>query len=174
MTDAPGTIFIVDADGNRQPMAIVSPGGVNAFQSAPRVNGAAVSDGNRMPVYGSVAVQASATGGASTFCASGATGEPVLAGLAAVKASPGTLYSVYFLNQAGADAYIQLFDEPEGSVSLGSAPPKLVFWVPAGGVVDKSFGDLGIAFGTAITIAATTTAIGATPAAGVIANLTFE
>lgn len=125
-----------------------------------------------------VALTANTTGGASTFSASGASGGNALLTNTpvAVKASAGNLYGFDFVNTGSAAAYVQLFDAAAGSVTLGTTAPKLSKWVPAGGAWEEKFaGDGKITFGTAITVAATTTATGNTaPVTGILANVTFK
>jgi hypothetical protein len=124
-----------------------------------------------------VAMTANTSGGASTFCANGASGSPLLTNtLTAVKTSAGNLYGFDFVNTGNASAFVQLFDAAAGSVTLGTTPAKMAKWVPAGGSWEEKFGGEGkIAFGTAITMAATTTASGNTaPGTGILANVTFK
>jgi len=124
------------------------------------------------------AATANSSGGASTYCANGASGGNALLTntAAAVKTSAGNLYGFDFVNTGNATAYVQIFDAATGSVTLGTTVAKMSKWVPAGGSWEEKFGGEGkITFGTAITMAATTTASGNTaPATGIIANVTFK
>lgn len=120
---------------------------------------------------GSVSAASNSAGGVSTFLATALTNTPV-----AVKAGSASLYGVSFVNSGTAAAYVQLFDAGVGSVTLGTTAPKLSFWVPAGGAWEEKFsGEAKVAFATALTAAATTTATGNTaPAAGVLATVLFK
>lgn len=136
---------------------------------------------NRAEVSAQAALQtvgvAGTTGGASTWCATGGTGNALLTNAAvAVKTSAGSLYGVNFRNQNASDVFVQLFDLAVAGVTLGTTPPKLAFWVPAGGSWEEKFtGEGKIAFATAITIAATTTATGNTaPSSGILANIIYK
>lgn len=124
-----------------------------------------------------VGASSNTTGGASTYAALGGTGNALLTNTAvAVKASAGNLYGLNCYNAGNATAYLQLFDVASGSVTLGTTVPKLSFWVPANGSFDKEFdSEEKIAFLTAITVAATTTATGSSaPATGILANIIYK
>jgi len=77
----------------------------------------------------------------------------------ALKAGAGVLYKLHVINSNSADAYVQLFNVAAGSVTVGSTTPNYVVFVPSEGAVIEDFG-IGLAFGTAITYACTTTATG--------------
>jgi hypothetical protein len=85
------------------------------------------------------------------------------------------IYDISVSNgQAATAAWIQIFNLASGSVTLGTTAPIKEFLVPFGTTQSLTF-PVGIAFGTAITIAATTTEEGATPSAsGVIANVDYK
>lgn len=120
---------------------------------------------------------ASTTGGTSTYAAIGGTGNALLTNSAvAAKASAGSVYGFDFVNTGTADAYVQIFDVAQGSVTLGTTVPKMFKWVPAGGAWSDTFPDEAkISFATAITVAATTTPTGSTaPATGILANILFK
>lgn len=128
-------------------------------------------------LIGSVSAAANTSGGTSTYAALGGIGNALLTNSpVAVKASAGNLYGVNFVNTGAADAYVQVFDVAAGSVTLGTTPPKLAFWVPKGGAWEEKFtGEAKISFANAITIAATTTSTGNTvPATGVLANVVYK
>ena len=124
------------------------------------------------------AATANTAGGASTFCANGASGGNALLtnNPVAVKSSAGNLYGFDFVNTGAAAAFVQIFDLAVGAVTLGTTVAKMSKWVPAGGAWEEKFGGEGkISFTNAITVAATTTASGNTaPATGILANVTFK
>lgn len=123
-----------------------------------------------------VRVVASTSGGQSTYAALGGTGNALLTNTpVSVKASAGELRGLDFVNTGASAAYVQIFDVASGSVTLGTTVPKMSKWVPAGGAWEEKFGDDGIQFSTAITVAATTTTTGSTaPATGIIANIVYK
>lgn len=114
------------------------------------------------------------SGGWSTYAAIGGTGNALLTTTAvAVKAAAGTLHSFTFYNPNNTVAYCQLFDVAQGSVTVGTTVPKESYGIPAQGWYDKI--GLDIAFGTAITIACSTTATGNTaPGTGITANVEYK
>jgi hypothetical protein len=80
----------------------------------------------------------------------------------AVKASAGNFAGWHIQNPNNAISYIQVFNVASASVTLGSTSPTFVITVPANGWEDFEPVLPGIAFSTAITLAATTTASGST------------
>jgi hypothetical protein len=108
------------------------------------------------------------SGGLST--ASGSIGATVTA----VKAGAGQLYGYYFYNPNASVAYVQVFDVATGSVTLGTTTPKLSLGIPAGSAANLDISN-GVAFGTAITIAITTTRAGSTgPGSTVDYNVLYK
>jgi hypothetical protein len=81
----------------------------------------------------------------------------------AIKASAGQLYGYHLFNTTAAVAYVQIFNVAAGSVTLGTTTPTISIGIPASGGVTVNF-DKGIAFGTAISFACTTTRTGSTGA----------
>lgn len=81
----------------------------------------------------------------------------------AIKASAGQLYGYHLFNTTAAVAYVQIFNVAVGSVTLGTTAPTFSIGIPASGGVTVNW-DKGIAFGTAITFACTTTRAGSTGA----------
>ena len=77
---------------------------------------------------------------------------------------PGQLYGYHILNTTVAVAYVQVFNVASGSVTLGTTAPTFVLGIPASGGATFN-NDIGIAMGTAISVAATTTRNGSTTAA---------
>lgn len=89
----------------------------------------------------------------------------------AIKAAPGTLYGLGIYNGSAASAFVQVFDNTTGNVTLGTTVPDIELEVPATSFLHVPLPALGVAFGTAISVASATAAGGGTgSAAGV--NLT--
>ena len=92
----------------------------------------------------------------------------------AIKASAGQLYGWYLFNSNATIVYCQIFNIASGSVSLGSSTPALSFGIPAGAAANI-LGAIGIAFGTAMSFAFTTTRSGSTgPASTVDYNFFYD
>lgn len=106
--------------------------------------------------FGTVAVPATATGGATPSHAIVANNTTSVA----IDASPGTLYSVQVFNNSATIAYLKFYDAAQGSVTCGSGTPKKVVLIPANtsgaGAVIPLGGAAGVAFVTAITRCVTT------------------
>lgn len=81
----------------------------------------------------------------------------------AIKASAGQLYGYHLFNTTAAVAYVQIFNVAAASVTLGTTAPTFSIGIPASGGVTVNF-DKGIAFGTAISFACTTTRTGSSGA----------
>lgn len=85
-----------------------------------------------------------------------------------VKGSAGQLYWIHAMNLSNAVKYLQVFNATAASVTVGTTAPDMVFPLPTQGDTNGAGFVLsvpnGIAFGTAITMAATTTATGSTGA----------
>lgn len=81
----------------------------------------------------------------------------------AIKASAGQLYGYHLFNTTAAVAYVQIFNVAAASVTLGTTTPTISIGIPASGGVTVNF-DKGIAFGTAISYACTTTRTGSSGA----------
>lgn len=76
-----------------------------------------------------------------------------------VKASAGTVYGVWFSNTATSTRFLKFYNATAASVSVGTTTPVLTLALPGNSADDVSgvFSiPQGIAFGTAITVAATT------------------
>lgn len=79
----------------------------------------------------------------------------------AIKASAGQLGMLLCSNTNVVQEYVQVFNIASGSVSVGSSTPLLSFPIPAAATGGFPLASLvGIQFGTAISVAATTTATG--------------
>jgi len=79
----------------------------------------------------------------------------------AIKASAGQLYGWWLFNNNATIVYCQIFNVAAGSVTLGTTTPTLSFGIPIGSAANI-LSDMGIAFGTAISFAFTTTRSGST------------
>jgi hypothetical protein len=94
-----------------------------------------------------------------------------------VKATAGQLFGWYFYNDGAAEVYVKLYNATTANVTVGTTTPVLTIPVPAGAAAN-AFSEIGIAFGTAITAAATTAVAdndtGAPAANQVIANLFYS
>lgn len=75
----------------------------------------------------------------------------------AVKTSAGSLYGYHIYNPNATVAYLHFYNLSTGSTTVGSSTRIRTLAVPAGGVIDTAL-IIPIAFSTAITVAATTTA----------------
>jgi hypothetical protein len=71
-----------------------------------------------------------------------------------VKAAPGTLYGIHIGNTAAAAKYLKLYNKA-GAPTVGTDVPVLTIPIPAGGVRDINFGDIGLAFSLGIAYAIT-------------------
>lgn len=110
-----------------------------------------VSSANPLPIE----IPGTATGGVSAYNDNDLDETAV-----AVKASQGNVYGFHVLNTGTGPVYLQMFNLASGSVTVGTTTPDVEFAVPgasagAGGTLDFTIAQ-GIAFSTAITIAATT------------------
>ena len=136
--------------------------GTAANATAIKVDGSAVTQ----PVSWSgqtVQPVPAATGGMSFFTQS------LTSTKAQVKGSAGTVYGITAVNNGSALAYIQVFNKLSANVTVGTTAPDYVVPVPApssgtaGAGLREEYA-LGLAFGTGITVACTTTRTGSTSA----------
>ena len=85
-----------------------------------------------------------------------------------VKGSAGQVYFIHAMNLSNAVKYLQVFNATSASVTVGTTAPDMVFPIATQGDTNGAGFVLavpnGIAFGTGITVAATTTATGGTGA----------
>lgn len=108
--------------------------------------------------------------GASMYFNAGLTSTKV-----AVNASGGNLYGYHFYNAGTAVAYVQFFNVASASVTVGTTTPNMVIAIPPGGWADSPTTAPGIGFGTALTIAATTTSTGSgNPATAPMVSLWYK
>lgn len=107
-----------------------------------------------------VQVTPSSKGGWDSFNATSGDGSTALTSTAqSVKASAGLFGGYYVYNPNATVAYLIVYNTASGSVTVGTTTPKLVFAIPAGSAANLELTN-GITFGTAIVIAATSTAAG--------------
>ena len=148
----------------QEAVAVTNPDGTNLF------------DGDAITISASSA--SNTTGGTSTYDATGGTGNALLTNTVVQvgTAAAHNLYSWNFTNTGASVAYVQVFDSVAASVTLGTTPPKMSLWVPAGGAWEEKFTDEAkISFTNGIAIAATTTTTGSTsPSTGILANLAYK
>jgi hypothetical protein len=90
-----------------------------------------------------------------------------------VKASAGQVYSYDIHNPNAAIAYVSFYNTAVGSVTVGTTTQVRVVGIPANTRV-AFVSDVGLAYATAISIAATTTRSGSTaPAAALDVNIDY-
>jgi hypothetical protein len=75
--------------------------------------------------------------------------------------TPTGLFGWYFYNPNASAAYVQIFNAQASAVTLGTTTPDMVITLPAGAGANV-MNPLGIKFGTALSIAVTTTRTGST------------
>lgn len=107
-----------------------------------------------------VSQTSSANGGASTFNASSSDGATALTSTAqAVKASAGNVIGYYIYNPNATAQFVQFYNTAAGSVTVGTTNPLFMLTIPATSAANLWMPG-GVAFGTAISISATSTAGG--------------
>lgn len=114
---------------------------------------------------------AASTGGTSTYFNTGLSNSVTHAVNAAC-----SLYGYNFYNANSVPIFVQFFDTT-GSITPGVTTPKMSIYLPAnGGAIDTVFaGEAKIAFGTGLTVIATTGATnGVTPAIGILVNIFYK
>jgi hypothetical protein len=79
-----------------------------------------------------------------------------------IKASPGQLGLLHCWNPNATVEYVQVFNVASGSVTLGTTVPVQSFGIPPTNATGYTLSLQGLQFGTAISVAATTTATGLT------------
>jgi hypothetical protein len=75
--------------------------------------------------------------------------------LTAIKTTPGALMALQVVNTIASALYVQLFDAPVASVTLGTTRPDMELLIGASSFFNAVLPAGGIAFGSAITIAIT-------------------
>ncbi len=126
-----------------------------------------------------VTLSSDSTGQVAPAAAAAATGTSIYSNTAltstktAVKTSAGNLYGYHIYNVNNAVTYVQLFNATTANVTVGSTTPTAVLAIPANGWADAPPATP-IAFATALTIAATTTATGSTaPGTAILVNFWY-
>lgn len=76
-----------------------------------------------------------------------------------IKASAAGLFGIDIFNSNTAPVYLQIWNTLVGSVTVGTTAPVMSIGIPAGAALERDFSN-GIAFGTALVIAFTTTRAG--------------
>lgn len=141
------------------------PAGTNAIGKLSANSGVDIGDVDVTSIaagtnlIGDVGIQGRTTGGLSIYYDNDLDETAV-----AVKGSAGTLYAIHAINLTAAPLYLQLFNVAQGSVTVGTTTPTVQFVIPANADSDGAGFTLavpqGIAFGTAITAAASTNSEG--------------
>ena len=126
-------------------------------------------------LVGDVGIQPRTTNGLDTFMASGSDGSAILVATAqAAKAAAGKVYGYYAYNPESAVTFVHFYNTAQGSVTVGTTNPLFTLPIPPTSAANL-MSEIGITFGTAITVAATTTAGGNTaPATGVSLTLWYK
>jgi hypothetical protein len=167
-------------EGNQTLLSVDTAGNMRATVN--KIGGNAINTGNGTAGTGTqrVTLASDSTGQAAPSAASAATGTAIYNNTAlsstkqAVNASAGNLYGYHIYNPNASIVYVQLFNVASASVTVGTTAPTAVLAIPPTGWADSP-PSVPIAFGTALTIAATTTATGSTaPATAILANLWYK
>jgi hypothetical protein len=104
--------------------------------------------------------QPHSAGGLSTMNASSSDGGTALTSTAqAIKASAGQLYGYYIYNPNATAQFVQFYNTAQASVTVGTTNPLFMLTVPATSAANLMF-PMGVAFGTAMSWSATSTAGG--------------
>jgi hypothetical protein len=119
-------------------------------------------DGNN---YLKTVIEPTTAGGTSIYSGS------ITNTVTSVKSSAGQLYGWHLYNPNASAAYVQIFNLATGSVTLGTTGPTMALTLPANSGATMNLPQ-GIPFGTAISIAVTTTRTGST-APGSSCDLNF-
>lgn len=154
----------------------------NVSTNLAQVNGATTLAGNGASGTGAqrVTIASDSTGQVAPAANATATGTAIYNNTAlsstkqAVNASAGNLYGYHIYNPNSVVIYIQMFNLASASVTVGSTAPTAVIAIPAGGWADATPG-VPITFGTALTIAATTTSTGSgSPTTALLCNIWYK
>lgn len=93
-----------------------------------------------------------------------------------VKNTTGQIYGYYISNKATSARFVKIYNATAANVTVGSTTPLITLEIPKEGAANL-MGDIGVAFGTAITVAATTGVAdadtGAPAANDVVVNLFY-
>ena len=154
-TAASGTILVGTADGAGNKLTSNSTTTSSKFGL----------DGNILSILGTAPTTVGFLDVSLTPKTSGGLGAPATGSIGntatAVKASAGQVYSMYVGNNNTTVCYVQFFNTATGSVTVGTTAPIASLMIPVGGAFVDGIPN-GWAFGTAITIAITTTRSGGT------------
>lgn len=143
---------------NTNPLTVSSAGGYVRQDSTATI--AKESGGNLATVAGAISsskmnvVANPVTSGGLSVASSA-----IKATATSVKSSAGQVYGWFVANNNTAMSYLQFFNTASGSVTVGTTTPLFSIGIPANAGANVSF-PIGIPFGTAITVAATTTFTG--------------
>jgi len=98
----------------------------------------------------------------------------------AVKTSAGRIHMIEVSQINNTDSFLQIFDLAAADVTVGTTTPEQSYAIPLGdgtniGGFDMNFGEAGMDFQAAITVAVTTTATGSgDPTTGAVLNIAFD
>lgn len=181
--DAAGNERGVNVNASNQlSVSIDGSSATNISTNISQMNGVTVTMGNGTSGTGvqRVTLASDSTGQAAPAANATATGTAIYNNTAlsstkqAVNASAGNLYGYHIYNPNTVVIYVQLFNLASASVTVGTTAPTAVLAVPAGGWADTAPGTP-ITFGTALTIAATTTSTGSgTPSTALLCNMWYK
>ena len=162
-------IAMKDATGATVDMDASSGSGANCAPQQQLVQGgSAVAAGNALFTQGALQTSGGWTPGQQAALSTT---------VEAIKASAGELGNILCYNPNATVAYVQVFNVAAASVTLGSTAPNYIVSVPAtsNGGYSGLPGGHGMAFGTAISFAATTTPTGSTaPGTGLTCSYGFN
>lgn len=146
------------------------PAGTNAIGKLAANSGVDIGDVDVTSIsagsnlIGDVGISGARTSGGTTFTSSLGTST-----LTQIKGTAGQLYWLSVINLKASVLYLQIFNKASASVTLGTTTPDLVFPLPTQGDTNGAGFNFsvpnGIAFGTGISWAITTTETGSTTAA---------
>lgn len=149
-----GNSITVDNGGTFAVQATCTNAGTFAVQSTLQAGSA---------LAGDVGISGARTSGGTTLHSNAGTST-----LTQIKATAGQLYWLHVMNLKASVLYLQLFNKASASVTLGTTAPDLTFPIPTQGTTNGAGFTLavpnGIALGTGISYAITTTATGSTTA----------
>lgn len=177
--DASGGLYVESADlgtiagavsGSEMQVDVVGslPAGTNAIGTLAANDGVDIGDVDVTSIsagtnlIGDVGISGARTSGGTTFFHSDDLDESE----EQVKGSAGQIYWITAYNVSASLLYLQVFNNTAASVTVGTTAPDMVFPIPTQGDTNGAGFVLsvpnGIAMGTGITLAATTTATGST------------
>lgn len=179
---ADGSGNLLTSTTNALDVNIKTSAATNISTNLAQVNGATTLAGNGVSGTGAlrVSIASDSTGQVAPAANATATGTSIYNNTAlsstkaAVNASAGNLYGYHIYNPNAVVIYVQLFNVASASVTVGTTPPTAVLAIPAAGWADAT-PSVPITFGTALTIAATTTSTGSgTPTTALLCNIWYK